>query len=114
LKEAGIGMSIDDFGIGASSLQTLKDFPVDHIKIDRSFVDRVVRGGEEAMIARAVISLGHSLNMTVIAEGVETIEQLEFLRAYQCDQIQGNYFSAPITQAGLQALMEAKTMLRFR
>ncbi|MDB5838545.1 MAG: hypothetical protein JWQ23_497 [Herminiimonas sp.] len=114
LKEAGIGISVDDFGSGYSSLRTLKEFPVDQIKIDRSFVHGLTSGGDEATITRAVISLGHSLNLKVIAEGVETIEQLEFLRAYQCDQIQGNYFSAPIPQARLQEMVETKTMLRFR
>jgi EAL domain-containing protein (putative c-di-GMP-specific phosphodiesterase class I) len=92
LKALGVRLSIDDFGTGYSSLSYLQKFPVDFIKIDRSFLSDVGRDGN-AVITRAIIALGHSLQMKVIAEGVETREQISFLRDHDCDQMQGFYFS---------------------
>jgi len=104
LKALGVRLSIDDFGTGYSSLSHLQKFPVDFIKIDRSFLGGGVHDGH-AVITRAIIALGHSLKMKVIAEGVETQEQLTFLRAHNCDQMQGYYFSAALSQEKLQQMV---------
>ena len=104
LKALGVRISIDDFGTGYSSLSHLQKFPVDVIKIDRSFLGGGMHDGP-AVITRAIIALGHSLKMKVIAEGVETLEQLAFLREHDCDQIQGYYFSPALSQDKLQAMV---------
>lgn len=96
LKEVGIKMSIDDFGTGYSSLSYLKRFRVDTLKIDQSFVRDLLSDPDDAAITRAVISLGHSMGMKVIAEGVESALQCAFLREHGCDEMQGYYFSAPV------------------
>jgi diguanylate cyclase (GGDEF)-like protein/PAS domain S-box-containing protein len=100
LKKLGVRLSIDDFGTGYSSLSQLQAFPVDHIKIDRSFLCNVDSNGH-SVITRAIIALGHSLKLKVIAEGVETREQMVFLRDHDCDQLQGYYFSPALSQQGL-------------
>jgi diguanylate cyclase (GGDEF)-like protein len=104
LKALGVRLSIDDFGTGYSSLSQLQAFPVDHIKIDRSFLGDVTVDGH-AVITRAIIALGHSLKLKVIAEGVETAAQLAFLRDHGCDQMQGFYFSPALTQQALQDML---------
>lgn len=96
LKSLGIGISIDDFGTGYSSLNYLKSFPIDYIKIDKSFVRELMNSEKDAVIVKAIISLAHNLQKEVIAEGVETREQLEFLKNHQCDISQGYYFSRPL------------------
>ena len=96
LNKLGICLSIDDFGTGYSSLSYLKKFPIHKIKIDRSFIKDVTTDHDSASITKAIISLGHSLGLVVVAEGVETEEQLEFLRVAGCDVIQGFYYSQPI------------------
>ncbi len=96
LKELGPSIAVDDFGTGYSSLNYLKQFPIDVLKIDRSFVDGLPDGEQDAQIARAIIAMAHSLNMSVIAEGVETQAQLDFLRSHGCDQVQGFYLGRPM------------------
>lgn len=96
IKGAGIHISIDDFGTGYSSLSYLKRFPIDALKIDRSFVENVTTDPDDAAIATAIILMGHSLKLSVVAEGVETESQLEFLRVLQCNEIQGYLFSPPV------------------
>jgi len=104
LKALGVRLSIDDFGTGYSSLSHLQKFPVDFIKIDRSFLGNVALD-EHAVIARAIIALGHNLKLKVIAEGVETLEQLNFLRNNDCDQMQGWYFSPALSQRSLEEML---------
>jgi EAL domain-containing protein (putative c-di-GMP-specific phosphodiesterase class I) len=99
LKAMGLKLAIDDFGTGYSSLSYLRQFPVQKLKIDRSFIQMVGVSADDASITAAIISLGRSLNLKVIAEGVETEEQMSFLREHQCDEIQGYYFSKPLTTA---------------
>lgn len=98
LKDMGIRISIDDFGTGYSSLSYLKRFPIDSVKIDRSFIQDITANSDDAAIAAAVIAMAHSLKLTVIAEGVETLEQLQLLQSLQCDEMQG-YFVSPAVPA---------------
>jgi diguanylate cyclase (GGDEF)-like protein/PAS domain S-box-containing protein len=104
LKALGVRLSIDDFGTGYSSLSHLQRFPVDFIKIDRSFLGGI-DGEGNAVITRAIIALGHNLKLKVIAEGVETLQQLAFLRDHGCDQMQGFYFSPAVSQARLETMV---------
>jgi diguanylate cyclase (GGDEF)-like protein len=95
LKAMGVKIMIDDFGTGQSSLSYLKRFPVDAVKIDQSFVKDITTNPDNAAIAGAIIAMAHSLKLKVIAEGVETLEQLEFLRSLNCDEMQGYFVSRP-------------------
>jgi len=99
LKEAGVSLSIDDFGTGYSSLSYLKRFPIDTIKIDRSFVKDLHDDADDAAICAAILAMSHQLGLSVVAEGVETREQLEFLRSHKCEHIQG-YICSPALSAG--------------
>ena len=96
IQSRGIRLAIDDFGTGYSSMSLMKQFPIDTIKIDRSFVRDLPVDSEDQAIAQAIISMGKALGMTVIAEGVETLEQETFLRSHACDEMQGFLFSRPL------------------
>jgi diguanylate cyclase (GGDEF)-like protein/PAS domain S-box-containing protein len=105
LKLMGIKVAIDDFGTGYSSLNYLKRFPIDTLKIDKSFVSDVCKDPHDTAIVRAIINLGHALELTVIAEGVETKEQLQYLTALGCDSVQGFLFSKALSAAGFEELL---------
>jgi diguanylate cyclase (GGDEF)-like protein len=108
LKAMGIKIAIDDFGTGYSSLSTLQRFPLDTIKIDRSFVRDVARAGDNSNLTEAIIAMGKSLSLTVVAQGVETREQVEYLRSHACDEIQGFYFNKPMSAHEFTALLQAQ------
>jgi len=96
IKKLGVRIAIDDFGTGYSSLAQIKNFPVDTLKVDRSFIRNITKDAEDDAITDAIISMGKTLNLTVVAEGVETVEQMNFLRDHSCDEMQGFYFSKPV------------------
>jgi len=99
LRTRGVRLAIDDFGTGYSSLSYLRKFPIDTLKIDQSFVRQICGGGDDAAIVTAVISMAHSLRKHVVAEGVETQEELDFLRTQDCDDAQGYFFGKPVPAA---------------
>ena len=96
IKQLGVRLAIDDFGTGYSSMALLKRFPIDILKIDRSFIREIPKNAEDNAIAEAIIGMGKALDLTIVAEGVETAEQDRFLREHICDEIQGYYFSKPV------------------
>jgi diguanylate cyclase (GGDEF)-like protein len=112
LKDMGISLSIDDFGTGYSSLSALKSFPISTLKIDKSFVRDLAHSPDDQAIALAVISLGHRLQLRVIAEGVETEEQRDFLVANECDEMQGYLFSPPVPAERITAMLLAQSPLQ--
>lgn len=110
LKQMGILISIDDFGTGYSSLSYLKRFPIDKLKIDQSFVRDINTDVDDAAIVQTIIGMGHSLRLTVIAEGVETMDQLTFLKYKGCDEVQGYYFSKPLPAEGFAKYVSKHTV----
>jgi diguanylate cyclase (GGDEF)-like protein/PAS domain S-box-containing protein len=112
LKDVGVRVAIDDFGTGYSSLGYLKRFPIDSVKVDRSFILDIPDDKDDVAITCAVIAMAHSLRLKVVAEGVETAEQYGFLRDQDCDEIQGYYFSPPVEAASLARLL-ARSSLEF-
>jgi EAL domain-containing protein (putative c-di-GMP-specific phosphodiesterase class I) len=109
LKALGVGLSVDDFGTGYSSLAYLKRFPVDTVKIDRSFVADVPGDRDDSAIATAIIAMGHSLELGVVAEGVETGDQLAFLATQGCNHFQGHLDSMPMTLSELITNLSERT-----
>ena len=96
IRDLGVTISLDDFGTGYSSLSYLKKFPIDTLKIDQSFIRNALNDNNDASIAKTIITLGHSLNLKVIAEGVETVEHERFLLDHNCDEVQGFRYSRPV------------------
>jgi diguanylate cyclase (GGDEF)-like protein len=114
LHELGVRISMDDFGTGYSSLSYLRSFPFDKIKIDRTFVAGLKPGDESAAIIRAVVGLGHSLGMSITAEGIETEAELEVVREQGCDEVQGFLFSPPLPASGVAVLVGTEQASRNR
>src|SRR5688572_22439547 len=108
LSAMGVQVSVDDFGTGYSSMSYLRRFPIDKLKIDRGFVKDLMTRTDDASIVQAIISLAHSLRLKVVAEGVETPEQLDSLRSMGCDQYQGYHFSPPLPAADFSKLMRQR------
>jgi EAL domain-containing protein (putative c-di-GMP-specific phosphodiesterase class I) len=108
LKSMGLKIAIDDFGTGYSSLASLQRFPLDTIKIDRSYIRDVATRGEDSSLTEAIIAMGKSLSLTVVAQGVETKEQADFLRQHACDEFQGFYFNKPMSADQFTQLLEAQ------
>ena len=105
----GVRLSLDDFGTGYSSLGYLREHPVQAIKIDRSFIEEVARSATAATLAETMITMAHALGKQVVAEGVETAEQLEFLRARRCDCAQGFFFARPAAAADITELLQGRS-----
>jgi len=109
LHALGVKLAIDDFGTGYSSLSYLKRFPVDYVKIDQAFIRGLLEGSQDAAITRAIIAMAKSLQLKVVAEGVETREQLQFLREHGCDEVQGYLISRPVDATSFRALLDRST-----
>jgi len=107
IHSLGVHLSIDDFGTGYSSLSYLKKFPVSTVKIDKSFIDGIGRDPEDAILTKTIITMAHNLNMHVIAEGVETEQQLTFLQDHQCDTIQGYFYSKPVDAYSFEVFLNS-------
>lgn len=111
LRELGVSLAIDDFGTGYSSLNYLKRFPIDTLKIDQSFIRELEVNSDDASIVRAIISMAHSLDLTVVAEGVETVEQLDFLHQHACEVAQGFYLHRPLDAAAFELVVATRNQL---
>ena len=112
ISDMGVKLAIDDFGTGYSSLAYLKKFPIDRLKIDQSFVRDIVTDTDDWAISSAIISMGHSLRLKVIAEGVEIAEQLEMLTAQGCDEVQGYHFSRPVPADDFAELLRLQPYMK--
>jgi diguanylate cyclase (GGDEF)-like protein/PAS domain S-box-containing protein len=112
LRDRGIQIAIDDFGTGYSSLSYLKEFPLDALKIDQSFIRQLDKDPNGSTLVTAIVAMGRSLNLRVVAEGVETAESLEFLKAQNCDEAQGYYFSRPVPAEAFAKLLSADAIAR--
>ena len=112
LRELGVRVSIDDFGTGYSSLSYLKRLPIDVLKIDRSFIVALPDDPDDAAISEAIVRLGHTLNMEIVAEGVESAAQYDFLRQLGCDVVQGYHVAAPLTAARFADFVAEEAHLR--
>jgi EAL domain-containing protein (putative c-di-GMP-specific phosphodiesterase class I) len=110
LRDLGVSISIDDFGTRYSTLNYIKHYPVNRLKIDQCFVRDIATNPSDAAIVRAIVSLGHSLDLEIVAEGVETIEQVTLLRTEGCDEVQGFYFAAPMESEELIAFVHENRM----
>jgi EAL domain-containing protein (putative c-di-GMP-specific phosphodiesterase class I) len=108
LKEMGVNLSVDDFGTGYSSISYLKQFPVDTVKIDRTFIGEAISDPDHTLLIEAIIAMAHGLKIKTVAVGVESVEQIEFLRARQCDYLQGFYFAEPQAAEDFEAYLRAK------
>jgi EAL domain-containing protein (putative c-di-GMP-specific phosphodiesterase class I) len=114
LKALGVRLAVDDFGTGYSSLNYIRRFPVDILKVDKSFVDGVNEGGEESALTAAIIELAGILKLRPVAEGIERADQLERLLDLKCDLGQGFYFAKPLPLAGIDELLSARAALAER
>ena len=112
IRALGVSISIDDFGTGYSSLSVLKNFPIDQLKIDKSFITHLDVNPDDANIAQSIIMLGHNMGMNVVAEGVENQIQLDSLLGWGCDVIQGFYFSPPLTSVGMAKLLKQSEFIK--
>jgi EAL domain-containing protein (putative c-di-GMP-specific phosphodiesterase class I) len=110
LRDQGVSLAIDDFGIGYSSLSYLKSFPLDRLKLDQSFVRDIDFRPDDLAIASAIINLGHTLRLAVIAEGVETVAQLDLLRQHRCDEAQGFHFARALPSADMEVLLSRSAL----
>lgn len=108
LRDLGLRLAVDDFGTGYSSLAQLKRFPIDVLKIDQGFVRDIPQSSDDMAISAAIIAMGHSMDLRVLAEGVETAEQLAFLRERGCDSYQGYFCSRPVPAEAFAALVRAQ------
>jgi EAL domain-containing protein (putative c-di-GMP-specific phosphodiesterase class I) len=106
LREMGIGLALDDFGTGYSSLSYLRRFPISRVKIDRSFIQEIPENADDMALTSAIIAMAHNLGLTVVAEGVETAAQEDFLRASGCDELQGYHLGRPVTPQEFRRLLE--------
>ena len=111
LRELGLGLSIDDFGTGFSSLSYFKEIPATEIKIDRSFVIRLLEDTQDQNLVRIIIDIGHLFGLDVVAEGVEDEATLEMLRALGCDIVQGYFYARPMPEAELRAWLKGREIL---
>ena len=112
LRSIGVQIAIDDFGTGYSSLAYLKRFPIDTLKVDRSFIRDIPADSGDKKITRAIIAMAHSLKLKVVAEGVETADQLKFLRAQRCDTVQGYFLHRPLPEAEVAEVLKLNRLDR--
>lgn len=113
IRALGVGISVDDFGTGYSSLSVLRNFPIDQLKIDKSFINHMESNPDDVNIIQSIIMLGHNMGMQVVAEGVENKKQFDILKLWKCDYIQGYYFSHPLTAAVMTELLQQQRKIKY-